>query len=182
MIYSVPKTSLSTYHSQSELATYPIHREETQHWWELPLVKNIISPFMTPLYHHHLHLRYIQSCIDTLLYDNLEVISDNIMNALKCRTLRVMGSCDWGQTGQWQLTKCNSRHTGCLPRGKTIIRMRTFHRKMADGTYGFQWRECWISAMERFQRKTHKFFDLRCLLSMWQDFQDEQMLQRWDVT
>ena len=28
-----------------------------------------------------------------------------------------------------------------------------------------QWRECWISATERFQRKPHKFFDLRCPLS-----------------
>ena len=25
--------------------------------------------------------------------------------------------------------------------------------------------ECWISATERFQRKPHKFFDLRCPLS-----------------
>ena len=38
--------------------------------------------------------------------------------------------------------------------------------------------ECWISATERFQRKPHKYFDLRCLLSMRQYFQDEQMLQR----
>ena len=30
-IHSVPKTFFSTYHSQSELATYPIYREETQH-------------------------------------------------------------------------------------------------------------------------------------------------------
>ena len=28
-----------------------------------------------------------------------------------------------------------------------------------------KWRECWISATERFQRKPHKNFDLRCPLS-----------------
>ena len=27
-----------------------------------------------------------------------------------------------------------------------------------------------------------EYFDLHCLLSTWQHFQDEQMLQRWDVT
>ena len=64
----------------------------------------------------------------------------------------------------------------------TIIRMRAFRRKMADRMYVFQWRECWISATERFQRKPHKFFDVRCTLSTWQYFQDEQLLQRWDVT
>ena len=45
------------------------------------------------------------------------------MNALKCRTLRAMSSCHFGQTGQWQLTKCNLCHTGCLQRGKTIMHM-----------------------------------------------------------
>ena len=31
---------------------------------------------------------------------------------------------------------------------------------MADCTLnGFQWRECWISATERFQRKPHNFFE-----------------------
>ena len=36
----------------------------------------------------------------------------------------------------------------------TIMRMHEFS---ADCTYGFQRRECWISAMEWFQRKPHKF-------------------------
>ena len=35
---------------------------------------------------------------------------------------------------------------------------------------------------ERFQRKPHKFFHLRCSLSTWQKFQQEQTLQRGDVT
>ena len=39
-----------------------------------------------------------------------------------------------------------------------------------------------ISVTEHFQRKPHKFFDLRCLLSTWRRFQDEQTLHRWDVT
>ena len=41
-----------------------------------------------------------------------------------------MSSCHCGQTGQWQLTKRNLHHTGCL-HGKTILRMRAFRRKMA---------------------------------------------------
>ena len=32
-----------------------------------------------------------------------------------------------------------------------------FTQKMSDCTYGLQRRECWISAMEQFQRKTPKF-------------------------
>ena len=48
------------------------------------------------------------------------------------------------------------------------IRMRV-HEKYAwkNGRLGMaiQRRECWISATERFQRKPHKFFDLRCPLS-----------------
>ena len=43
------------------------------------------------------------------------------------------------------------------------ISMHAIRGKMADRMYGFQQRECWISAMEQFQRKPHKFFDLRCL-------------------
>ena len=43
-----------------------------------------------------------------------------------------MSSYHCGQTGQCQLTKHNSRHTGHLPRRKTIMRMCTFRRKMAD--------------------------------------------------
>ena len=35
--------------------------------------------------------------------------------------------------------------------------MCAFCRKMADGMYGLQWRECSISATEQLQRKTHKF-------------------------
>ena len=42
--------------------------------------------------------------------------------------------------------------------------------------------KCWISAMKQFQRNPHKYFDLRCLLSTWHRSQDEQTLQRWDVT
>ena len=30
-----------------------------------------------------------------------------------------------------------------------------FTQKMSDCTYGLRRRECWISAMEQFQRKTH---------------------------
>ena len=40
-----------------------------------------------------------------------------------------------------------------------------FTQKMSDCTYGLQRRECWISPTEWFQTKTHKYFDLCCLLS-----------------
>ena len=36
--------------------------------------------------------------------------------------------------------------------------------------------------MERFQRKPHKYLGLRSSLSMWQYFQDDQTLKRWDLT
>ena len=41
-----------------------------------------------------------------------------------------------------------------------------------------QGRERSISATEQFQRKCHKFFDLRRPLSTWQRFQDEETLLR----
>ena len=47
-------------------------------------------------------------------------------------------------------------------------------RKMAHPMNGYQGRERSISATERFQRNRHKHFDLRCLLSEWQRFHDEQ--------
>ena len=87
------------------------------------------------------------------------------MNALKCRTLRAMSSCHCGQTMLGGMINGNSPIR--LQR-VTIMHMHAFCRKMADFTYGFQWRECWISATERFQRKLHNFFDLCCPLSMWQ--------------
>ena len=39
----------------------------------------------------------------------------------------------------------------------TIMHMHTLCRKMADYTYGFQWRECWISATELFREKPTNF-------------------------
>ena len=38
-----------------------------------------------------------------------------------------------------------------------IMCTSAFRRKMANCTHGFQQRECWISATERFQRKPYKF-------------------------
>ena len=46
--------------------------------------------------------------------------------------------------------------------------------KMADQIYGHQGKERSVSATEQFRRKSHKFFDLRCPLSTWQRFHDEQ--------
>ena len=45
-----------------------------------------------------------------------------------------------------------------------------------------QCKKCGSSGMKLFQRNSHKFFDLRCTLSTSQSFQDEQTLQRRDVT
>ena len=59
----------------------------------------------------------------------------------------------------------------------TIMCMHAFPRKMADRTNGFQGRECWISATERFQRKPHKFFNLRCPLSMLQLYSQSSPMQ-----
>ena len=74
---------------------------------------------------------------------------------------RAMSSCRCGQTGQWQLTKPNLRHTGRLRRGKTMC-MRAFHRKMANvwlsngGSAGsLQW--------SGFRENPTKVFDLQCL-------------------
>ena len=49
----------------------------------------------------------------------------------------------------------------------TIMRMRQCfpQEKWPTVHTAAQWRECWISATERFQRKPHKIFDLRCPLS-----------------
>ena len=47
--------------------------------------------------------------------------------------------------------------------------------------YGHQWRDRSISATEQFQRKRHKLLDLRCLLSAWQRFHDEQKV-KYDLT
>ena len=64
-------------------------------------------------------------------------------------------------------------HTACSPMNHfTIMRMRAAFRRRNGQlyVYGRQRRECWISATERFQRKSHKYFDLRCPLSTWQAF------------
>ena len=60
-----------------------------------------------------------------------------------------------------------------------VNRMRESHGgKMADLRDSRKCWKCSSSETEQFQRKPHKDFDLRCPLSMWQRFQDEQTLQK----
>ena len=77
-------------------------------------------------------------CVVLLLHDNMK--STKVLNPRRC-IMRV------------------SRNTHARTRE---IRME----KWPTVRMAVQRRECWISATERFQRKPHKFFDLRRPLSM----------------
>ena len=62
------------------------------------------------------------------------------------------------------------KSTKVLNPRRCIMRTRNTHartrmEKWPTVRMAVQRRECWISATERFQRKPHKFFDLRCPLS-----------------
>ena len=81
---------------------------------------------------------------DTVTLKELSTLNLHVMNALKCITPCAMSSWHCGQTDPFELTKRNLLHTGCLQCGKsTIICMHAFlyRRKMANSTYGAQWRE-----------------------------------------
>ena len=54
-----------------------------------------------------------------------------------------------------------------MPFSAEPLAPRTCVLSTGDCAYAFQWRECWISANELFQRITHTFFYLFCPLSTW---------------
>ena len=66
---------------------------------------------------------------------------------------------------------CNEKHESAEP--SAVYHARIYTRNTHARTrekwptirMAVQRRECWISATERFQRKPHNFFDLRCPLS-----------------
>ena len=132
----------------------------------------------------------------SLLVEHLTVYittrsTKNITTALKCRTLGAKTCLISEQTDS---------HMLCCFAGGVSTHLSKPRQNRIDISYGNttiyacaskawsnnaharylradQCRKCWIFAMERFQRKPHKYFDLRCPLSMHR-FQDKQTLQR----
>ena len=89
-----------------------------------------------------------------------------LMDGLKCRTLCAMSSCHCGQTLLGGMTNGNSTSTQAT---YTYAWLNTHAHFPEENGRLYVWlstEECWISANEQFQRKTHKFFDLRCPLGM----------------
>ena len=90
-------------------------------------------------------------CSKTMVFMNYVAVYFMYMSLTVCRTL----------VDQVVYLKSFYKYSAVEPQAaynmvNTIMRMRTFRRKMVDCMYGFQWRECWISATERFQRKPHR--------------------------
>ena len=120
-------------------------------WWSLNLPNYI--PFLTawvlitvPLNISSVAIIYVHVYTWTIIY--IQCVQ-NIQSQLYMKSTKVLNP-----------RRCILRHEkyACA---YTRIRME----KWPTVRMAVQRRECWISATEWFQRKPHKFFDLRCPLS-----------------